>query len=75
MTNEDLDEEIKIEKALDLLKEEEIKRTNQVELLEMEGIWENVRREGKKHLNFWSSPPIKLKYKDGHIIMNHHYTF
>jgi len=38
MTNEDLDEEIKIEKALDLLKEEEIKRTNQVELLEMEGI-------------------------------------
>jgi len=37
MTNEDVDEEIKGEKVLEFLKEE-IKRVNQVELLEMEGI-------------------------------------
>jgi len=38
MTNEHVDEEIKRERALEFFKEEEIKRINQVELLEMEGI-------------------------------------
>ena len=54
MKSEVINEEIMRERVLEFLKED-IKRINQAELLEMEGIWVNARREGKKHLNFWSS--------------------